>query len=178
MDLCCYSQSLPREIVTCAVIFSPIERTLVAAGHLPSKICEVYWFIWKGWQLDKLWLWQTHFLRAREEFATSISWSSFQTSTNCASCRLSTVKLLWIECILEIFFTGKNCRYFPPRRKWKVTILDHHERLRQSFYGRLFTNNSKEGQFNSSANNIHEEISSFWLVKSSAVFFENSAEKR
>ena len=42
MDLCCYSQSLPREIVTCAVIFSPIERTLVAAGHLPSKICEVY----------------------------------------------------------------------------------------------------------------------------------------
>ena len=26
-------------------------------------------------------------------------------------------------------------------------------------------------------NNIHEKISLFWLVKSSAVFFENSAEK-
>ena len=26
-------------------------------------------------------------------------------------------------------------------------------------------------------NNIHEKISPFWLVKSSAVFFENSAEK-
>ena len=42
MDLCCHPQSLPRELVNCEIIFSPFERTLVTAGHVPPKIREVF----------------------------------------------------------------------------------------------------------------------------------------
>ena len=78
-----------------------------------------------------------HFPRVREEFVTSITWSSFQTSKKPkiapVGCQYQTV----VDRMHfgNIFYRGNLALL----SKWKVTILDH-ERLRQSFYGRVFTN--------------------------------------
>ena len=49
--------------------------------------------------------------------------------------------------------------------------------IKQFYKGRTFTMETSPLSTCLIPNNIHEKISPFWLVKSSAVFFESSAEK-
>lgn len=106
------------------VLFPLRERTLDAAGHVPPKLWEVFQMnmVREGWQWKEIWLWETYCFRVREEFATSISWSPYKTA-KIVPLNSIHVNLLWVDYVVEIFFTREICPYFPLRKKFLAVLL-------------------------------------------------------